>query len=294
MHLSMFGVLALSAGAILSSFLSRPATAQSGGACGGVVSLKGHDDSRTKYSLAGYSANATAVLVLLPGGSGFVDLDANGCARRLKGNSLVRTRGLFHGRGFATALVDAPSDHQAADGLGGFRIAPAHAEDIGRIVDDLRRRTGLPVWLAGTSRGSISAANAAARLQGTATPDGLVLTSPVTSGRVGGFKAWVAQTVFSVRLAAIRVPVLVVGPCGRQMLSHAARTCRQNRGRDRCPAGTDQNNHRRTGLARPTRPQGVPRASTARLCGAGGGRDGGDRSLHSGRPLLNAGSRIGD
>ena len=210
MHLSMFGVLALSAGAILSSFLSRPATAQSGGACGVVVSLKGHDDSRTKYSLAGHSANATAVLVLLPGGSGFVDLDANGCARRLKGNSLVRTRGLFHGRGFATALVDAPSDHQAADGLGGFRIAPAHAEDIGRIVDDLRRRTGLPVWLAGTSRGSISAANAAARLQGTATPDGLVLTSPVTSGRVGGFKAWVAQTVFSVRLAAIRVPVLVV------------------------------------------------------------------------------------
>jgi hypothetical protein len=37
-----------------------------------------------------------------------------------------------------------------------------------------------------------------------------VLTSPVTSGRLGGYKSWVAQTVFGARLDAIRVPVLVV------------------------------------------------------------------------------------
>ena len=156
-------------------------------------------------------------LVLLPGGPGYAALDAKGCAGKLKGNSLVRSRDLFHRAGFVTALVDAPSDHRGEDGLGGFRMSPQHAEDIGKVIAYLRERTKLPVWLVGTSRGTISAVNAASRLTGPAAPDGLVLTSPVTSGRVGGYKAWVAQTVFSARLDAIRVPVLVV--------AHAADTC---------------------------------------------------------------------
>ena len=156
-------------------------------------------------------------LVLLPGGPGYAALDAKGCAGKLKGNSLVRSRELFHRAGFVTALVDAPSDHRGGDGLGGFRMSPQHAEDIGKVIAFLRERTKLPVWLVGTSRGTISAVNAASRLTGPAAPDGLVLTSPITSGRVGGYKAWVAQTVFSAKLDAIRMAVLVV--------AHAADTC---------------------------------------------------------------------
>ena len=45
----------------------------------------------------------------------------------------------------------------------------------------------------------------------------MVLTSPVTSGYVGGRKAWVEQTVFSTALDAIVVPLLVV--------AHADDTC---------------------------------------------------------------------
>jgi hypothetical protein len=156
------------------------------------------------------AGKAEVALVLLPGGPGFADLDAAGCARKLTGNSLIRTRGLFHQAGFVTALVDAPSNYRGVDGLGGFRLAPAHADDIGRVIADVRKRTNLPVWLVGTSRGSISAVNAASRLQGEEAPDGLVLTSPVTSGRVGGRKDWVAQTVFSAQLGAIKVPILIV------------------------------------------------------------------------------------
>lgn len=178
--------------------------------CGNPITLRGHGDSTTKYSLSHESRGAKAALVLLPGGGGFMDLRANGCPRKLRGNSLVRSQSLFHESGFVTALVDAPSDRQGKAGLGGFRVKQEHADDIGKVIADVRQRTGLPVWLIGTSRGAISAANAASRLTGAAAPDGLVLTSPVTSGFEGGRKWWVAQTVFSNDLGAIRIPVLVV------------------------------------------------------------------------------------
>ncbi|MFT5485105.1 MAG: hypothetical protein ACI9MU_000004 [Alphaproteobacteria bacterium] len=184
--------------------------ARAAGGCGEIVTLKGHDDSTVEYTHSGVSDGAKAALVLLPGGGGFLKLDHDGCPRKLKGNSLVRSQALFHKNGFVTALADAPSDRQGKAGLGGFRIRSKHADDIGKVISDVRERTGLPVWLIGTSRGAISAANAASRLSGTAAPDGLVLTSPVTSGFEGGRKRWVAQTVFSNDLDAIRMPVLVV------------------------------------------------------------------------------------
>lgn len=210
------GFLALAIGACA---LAEGAAAQD--ACGELVTIQGHGSSTTAYSLALPPASAPeegrVALVLLPGGPGYMALDAKGCVRKLKGNSLVRSRELFHKAGFATALIDAPSDHRGEDGLGGFRTSSQHADDIGKVIAEVRARTKVPVWLVGTSRGAISAANAAGRLTGPAAPDGLVLTSPVTSGRVGGIKPWVAQTVFNARLDAIRVPVLVV--------VHASDTC---------------------------------------------------------------------
>jgi hypothetical protein len=150
-------------------------------------------------------------LVLLSGGGGHLDLDDKGCPRALTGNLLVRLLPHFRGAGFATALVDAPSDFQGEDGLGGYRIAPEHAQDLRKVIADVRLRTRASIWLVGSSRGSISAVNAAARLTAPAAPDGLVLASPITSGFSGGRKAWVAQTVFDLPLDAIRIPVLVVG-----------------------------------------------------------------------------------
>jgi hypothetical protein len=186
--------------------------------CGEVITVDTHDGSTTRYSLA-YPAQAnlqsrSVALVLLTGGNGYVNLDDAGCPRALKGNSLVRSIPHFRAAGFLTALVDAPSSHQGADGLAGFRIHPQHAEDLGKVIADVQARTKGTVWLAGTSRGAISAVNAASRLSGPAAPAGVVLTSAVTAGQSGARKAWVAQSVFDLKLEAITMPLLVVGHAG--------------------------------------------------------------------------------
>ena len=181
--------------------------------CGDLVTLATHGDTRTSYAyVPSVAPGARVALVLLAGGGGHLQLDAQGCPGALAGNSLVRSLPLFQAAGFTTALVDAPSDHRGGDGLAGFRTSPEHAQDLGRVITDLRARSRADaVWLVGTSRGAISAANAASRLSGPAAPDGLVLISPVTSGNPKGQKSWVAQTVFDLSLEAIRVPVLVIG-----------------------------------------------------------------------------------
>jgi hypothetical protein len=191
--------------------------------CGEVVSVESHDRSTLRYAFVPPSVGQAAqpggavTLLLLAGGAGHLDLDAQGCARKLKGNSLVRSIPLFTEAGFGTALVDAPSDFHGEDGLGGFRTDARHAQDLGQVIAGLRTRTRGTVWVVGTSRGAISAANAAARLAGPAAPDGLVLTSALMAGQAGAKKAWVAQSVFDLPLEDITVPVLVVG--------HAADTC---------------------------------------------------------------------
>ncbi|MGH8618163.1 MAG: hypothetical protein ACREUW_10765 [Burkholderiales bacterium] len=77
------------------------------------MTLETHDRSTTRYALGvpqGGPAGKIA-LVLLPGGSGHASLDDKGCARALRGNSLIRFIPLFVADGFVTALVDAPSDY---------------------------------------------------------------------------------------------------------------------------------------------------------------------------------------
>lgn len=206
------GLLLLAASACM-------AQASAGERCGEVVTVQVRERASMRYAFvppATTSAQAPVTLVLLAGGPGHVDLDDKGCPRKLVGNSLVRSIPIFNAAGFGTALVDAPSDHHGEDGLGGFRIAAAHAEDLGKAVAELRARTGGGVWIVGTSRGAISAANAASRLSGAAAPDGVVLTSALMYGQRAK-KDWVAHSVFDLPLEDIRMPVLVVG--------HAADKC---------------------------------------------------------------------
>ena len=179
--------------------------------CGEVVRLetRGAETIAYGYGLAD-GASPRAALVLLAGGSGFLNLDSDGYARKLTGNTLVRNQKLLRLSGLVTAVVDAPSDWQGKDGLGGFREEEDHAKDLSLVIEDLRKRTKLPVYVIGSSRGTISAVNAAARLVGQNAPDGAMLMSPVTSGRDGAFKAWVADTVFDLELHTITKPLSVV------------------------------------------------------------------------------------
>jgi len=205
--------------------LAAPADAAATG-CGELVTVGTHDRTTPRYALAQPQRAPGQVprvaLVLLVGGGGFLDLDDNGCPRALRGNSLVRSLPNFQGAGFFTALVDAPSDHTGEDGLAGFRITEKHAEDLGAVIADVQARTKASIWLVGTSRGSISAVNAAVRATGPSAPDGLVLTSALMSGYVGGRKPWVAQTVFDLPLEAIRMPILVVGHAGDKCIRSPA------------------------------------------------------------------------
>lgn len=224
MRFSVFAALLLVSATAAS--LAQSNTAPQADGCGEVVTIETHGRTTTRYALAHPqdtpAPGGRIALVLLVGGGGHLDLDDKGCPRALTGNSLVRSLPHFHGAGFVTALVDAPSDHPGEDGLAGLRITTQHADDLGKVIADVRTRTNAPVWLVGTSRGTISAVNAAARLSGPSAPEGLVLTSALMSGFSGGRKLWVAHTVFDLPLEAIRVPVLVVGHAADQCIRSPA------------------------------------------------------------------------
>ena len=142
-------------------------------------------------------------VILFAGGQGGLRIGDDGRLGGGSGNFLVRSRELFASHGLAVLVVDAPSDRQQPPFLAGFRQTPEHVTDI-RAVIAWARRSGLPVWLVGTSRGTQSAAHVAVALAGTdAGPDGLVLTSTILTDRHG-------RAVPEMALQRLTIPVLVV------------------------------------------------------------------------------------
>ena len=134
------------------------------------------------------AAAPVASAVLFAGGNGVIDT--------LPGNFLMRVRGTFAAQGISVAAIDKPSDRANADRL--YRASADAATDLAVVIAFLKQKAAVPVWLIGTSNGSISAANGAARL-GAAQVSGLVLTSSVWQGGMQ-----------NVPLASIAVPTLVI------------------------------------------------------------------------------------
>lgn len=149
-----------------------------------------------------------AAVILLAGGNGALRLDAGGAiGSDLGGNFLVRSRGLFAREGLYVAALDAASDRQSGM-KGDIRLSQQHADDIGKVIADVKTRSGgVPVWVIGTSAGTLSTANVGARLsRGAAPPRGIVLTSTMT--QLGA--AHCGKSVYDAALGSISVPVLVV------------------------------------------------------------------------------------
>jgi pimeloyl-ACP methyl ester carboxylesterase len=143
-----------------------------------------------------------ASVVLFMGGNGKLDgFKADGTPVRA-GNFLVRSRAHFLRQGMTVAVLDAPSDRQADRGLMGFRQSPQHMQDIAAVIRYLRAQASVPVWLVGTSLGSVSAAAAGIRVREEG-PDGIVLTSSVVNPAFPG-------ALPQHRLGDITVPTLVV------------------------------------------------------------------------------------
>jgi hypothetical protein len=133
----------------------------------------------------------------------------NGRPRFNQGNFLVRSRAEFVKRGVIAAIVDAPSDQQSSWGMSDeFRLGEAHLTDISAVIEDLAKRfPAVPVYLIGTSRGTISAAALAARLGERVA--GAVLTS--TMFRPAGRKSKEPGPGLSeFDFAAIKIPLLFV------------------------------------------------------------------------------------
>lgn len=118
------------------------------------------------------------VVVLLVGDNGVLGLSSTGFSEAAN-SFLVRTRQAYASAGVAAALVDSPSDHPS--GLDNFRGSAQHAADVGVVIAWLSAKWNAPVWVVGTSRGTISAANAAARNTGISAPSGVVLTSAINA-----------------------------------------------------------------------------------------------------------------
>jgi hypothetical protein len=122
-------------------------------------------------------ANPVGSVILLAGGHGKLDISADGKIAWGRGNQLVRTRALYAKAGFATLVPDIAPDHKTRGGVvAGYRVSPAHAQDLGAMVQHLRAIKA-PVVMIGTSRGSISTGNALVRLKGAPRPDAAVVTS---------------------------------------------------------------------------------------------------------------------
>ena len=118
-----------------------------------------------------------ASVILFTGGPGLLGSERQPV---LNGkNFLIRSRDKFAAAGFLVVSVDGPSDHP--EGLDeSFRTSAEHARDIAAVIAYVRQREAVPVWLIGTSRGTTSVANVAARLK-SGGPDGLVLTSSIVA-----------------------------------------------------------------------------------------------------------------
>lgn len=179
------------------------------------------DPSNADPTIDGFTPiDPIAVLVLFVGGQGRLNLSLT---QRNTGstNFLARTRYHFAAKGYVVALVDAASDfldHDHADttdvnnflhgsGLRGHRLpnrlhGDKYLEDLSAVMNNLRGRyLSLPLWAVGTSRGTISAAVAAANVS--PPPEGIVLTSSLTGPSAVG-------DLQGADLESITVPALIV------------------------------------------------------------------------------------
>lgn len=138
---------------------------------------------------------AVATVVLFSGGGGGIGFK-DGIPQ--SGNFLIRSRDEFASAGLNVALVGNPEDARKLTPT--FRQSPDHLTDIRATVEDIKKRSKVPLWLVGTSQGTLSAAANSVALGSSIS--GLVLTSTVTGRQFGG-------SITDIALERIAVPVLI-------------------------------------------------------------------------------------
>lgn len=163
--------------------------------------------------------NPVASVILFAGGSGNLQLASLFGKPSINwGRNIfvVRAREDFAMHGFMVAVVDAPSDRKSEKGVNEykkndeiFRMSDEHAQDIKAVVKYLKNEANIPVWLVGTSLGTISALNGAIRIKEGI--DGLILTSSMTRNRKG-FRSYDSYPngILNMGLDKVTVPTLII------------------------------------------------------------------------------------
>ena len=145
-----------------------------------------------------------ASAILYVGGQGNLALDAHGPTDQA-GNFLMRIRDRLLNAGILLVYPDTPSDKSG--GYNNFRSDSRHGEDGRAIVAWTHILSTAPIFVIGTSRGTISAAYIAAHLE-TDAISGVALTSSVTR------TSRTLNAITSDMLGGIRVPTLVMANKG--------------------------------------------------------------------------------
>ena len=149
-----------------------------------------------------------AAALLLIGGGGNIGLRVeNGQPKFSGGNFLPRSRREFIRNGILPVILDNPTDQQAGEGMtDDFRESAAHATDIRAVRAELEKRyPGLPVFVVGTSRSTLSAAHLAKSLPNEL--KGAVLTSSLF---FSGVRQGARPVLASYSWGQIKIPLLVV------------------------------------------------------------------------------------
>jgi pimeloyl-ACP methyl ester carboxylesterase len=188
-------------------------------------------------------------VVLMAGGDGVLDLDAQGnIGSGLRENHLVRTRAAYVKAGYSVFVPDIASDQR---GTRGYRFTTDYANDLAAVIAEARK-VAPPVAIVGTSRGALPVVAVFAK-QSAVRPDAAVISSGALMGSEGGGSASSLG-----ELGRINVPVL--------LLRHRLDACRLTP-----PADADRFKALLTGSPKVdvvTLDGGGPRGTTADPCGA--------------------------
>jgi len=139
----------------------------------------------------------------MTGGNVLLSLDATGTTIDSTGNFLIRSANLFLRHGLNVMMADALPAHP--NGLGqGTRLSATHAAELQGFINAALTRWGKPVWVVGTSNGSISTITAGGFQPALSGLTGVVMTSPVTVLSLAN------QPTFNLYASRITLPALVV------------------------------------------------------------------------------------
>lgn len=141
--------------------------------------------------------DAVATVILLPGGDGDSGKIVDG--QPSSKNFLTRSRELFFAEKFNVLVAFRATDLPGLDY--DYRVSATHMQEMAAVVQHARQLSSAPVWLIGTSRGTVSGTAATLALPPGAV-QGLVLTSSVTSKKTGA--------IGTQQIGKIGVPTLVV------------------------------------------------------------------------------------